>query len=100
MAGCSAGAAHGQSLSVYGVADVCGQYGKGTRNEVSVLSGSHDFGALKLLAGAQVVNNASGAPDTADNRREFWAGVNIPVGADTVALTRAADTTRAHPGAG
>lgn len=58
----------------------------GVNSGAVMLSGSYDFGAVKLLAGAQVVNNASGAADTRDNRREFWAGVNIPVGADTVAL--------------
>lgn len=58
----------------------------GVNSGAAMLSGTYDFGPVKLLAGAQVVNNASGAADTADNRREFWAGVTLPVGADTLAL--------------
>jgi predicted porin len=58
----------------------------GVNSGAVMLSGSYDFGAVKVLAGAQVVNNATGAADTPDNRREFWAGVNIPVGADTIAV--------------
>jgi predicted porin len=48
------------------------------------LGGTCDFGALKLLVGVQLVNNATGAAVTADNRREFWAGVNVPFGADAL----------------
>ena len=48
------------------------------------LGGTYDFGALKVMGGVQLVNNSTGAADTADNRREFFAGVNVPFGADTL----------------
>ena len=56
------------------------------------LGGTYDFGVLRLMGGVQLVNNSTGAADTADNRREFFAGVNVPFGAD--ALWLGAGTTR------
>jgi predicted porin len=50
------------------------------------LSGSYDLGAVKLMGGMQFVNNSTRAAATEDNRREFFAGVNVPVGADTLWL--------------
>jgi predicted porin len=49
-----------------------------------LLAGTYDFGAVKVLGGVQFVNNSSRAAATEDNRREFFAGVNIPVGADAL----------------
>ena len=48
------------------------------------LSGTYDFGAVKLQGGVQFVNNSTRAADTEDNRREFFAGVQVPVGADSL----------------
>ncbi|MEP6504238.1 MAG: porin [Betaproteobacteria bacterium] len=50
------------------------------------LGGTWDFGAAKLMGGVQLVNNSTGAADTEDNRHEFFAGVNVPIGADTLWL--------------
>jgi predicted porin len=62
------------------------------------LGGTYDFGALKLMGGVQLVNNATGAAATADNRREFFAGVNVPFGAD--ALWLGAGTSKTESVAG
>ena len=51
-----------------------------------LLGATYDFGPVQLLGGVQVVNNATGAANTADNRREFFAGVHVPIGADTLAI--------------
>lgn len=45
-----------------------------------LLSGSYDFGALKLMGGVQVVRNSTGAPNVDDNRDEAYVGVQVPVG--------------------
>jgi len=50
------------------------------------LGGTYDFGVLKLMGGVQQVNNSTGETATADNRREFFAGVNVPFGGDTLWL--------------
>jgi len=55
----------------------------GVNGAAATLGGTWDFGALKLLGGMQFVNNSTRAAATEDNRREFWAGINVPVGADT-----------------
>ena len=58
----------------------------GVNASAVTLGGTYDFGSLKLMGGMQWVRNATGAPDTADNRREFFAGVNVPFGADALWL--------------
>jgi predicted porin len=50
------------------------------------LGGTYDFGALKLMGGVQLVNNSTRAAATEDNRREFFAGINVPFGADALWL--------------
>ena len=58
----------------------------GTNASATMLGGYYDFGAVKVMGGVQFVTNSTRAADTDDNRREFWAGVNVPIGADSLWL--------------
>ena len=58
----------------------------GVNAAAATLGGYYDFGAVKLLGGVQFVNNSTRAAATEDNRREFFAGVNVPFGADVLWL--------------
>jgi predicted porin len=55
-----------------------------------LLTGSYDFGSIKVTGGMQAVKNVSRLPNTDDDRTEFYAGVHVPFGRDT--LTAGAGT--------
>ncbi len=55
-----------------------------------VLTGGYDFGSFKLQGGVQAVKNVSRLPATDDDRTEFYAGVHVPFGRNT--LTAGAGT--------
>lgn len=49
--------------------------------KVATLAGSYDFKVVKLVAGWQSVRNLTGAAGVKDDRNEYWAQAQIPVGA-------------------
>jgi len=56
----------------------------GVNASAVTLSGTYDLGKAKLMGGYQAVHNSTQAADTADNRQEFFAGVQVPMGTDTL----------------
>ena len=44
-----------------------------------VLAGTYNFNVAKVFVGAQKVKNSTGAVGAQDDRKEFWAGVHVPV---------------------
>jgi len=51
-----------------------------------LVSGTYDFGAVKVMGGAQGVRNSSRQANVADDRVEFYAGVHVPFGDDALWL--------------
>ncbi|MBO9687255.1 MAG: porin [Mitsuaria chitosanitabida] len=48
--------------------------------KIATLAGSYDFKVVKLVAGFQTVKNLTGAAGASDDRREYWAQAQVPVG--------------------
>jgi predicted porin len=61
---------------------------------VLALTGSYDFGSVKLMGGVQTARNITRAAATDDDRNEYFAGVQVPVGQGTVWLGGASGKTK------
>jgi predicted porin len=53
----------------------------GVASTYVLLTVCYDFDFLKATLGAQTVKNVTGAANTSDDRREYYGGVQVPVGA-------------------
>jgi predicted porin len=51
-----------------------------------LVSGTYDFGAVKLMGGVQGVRNSTLKANAADDRVEYYAGVHVPFGEDALWL--------------
>ena len=49
-----------------------------------ILTGAYDFGPFKVTGGVQSVKNLTLAANTADDRRELFGGVIVPIGPGTL----------------
>ncbi|MBU6259591.1 MAG: porin [Burkholderiales bacterium] len=58
----------------------------GVNASIALVTGIYDFGSFKLMGGLQGVRHPSGVAGANDDRNEVFAGVQIPVGKDLIAL--------------
>ncbi|MDE2368297.1 MAG: porin [Burkholderiales bacterium] len=58
----------------------------GVNASIALVTGSYDLGSVKLMGGVQGVRKPSRVAGANDDRNEVFAGVQIPVGKDLIAL--------------
>lgn len=65
---------------------------------IGLVSAAYDFKSVKVMGGFQVVKNPTQLAATDDDRREFFGGVQVPLGAGVLAAGAAQGKTRGVSG--